>query len=99
VWVSRSGLEAGRAPFSLGGYVRRYSGTADLLALKRLMPDQWAERIIEAMENHDGRVPAAAESLGVSKRVMYRWLGEKRFRSLWGPLLERGTRDDNDGDA
>ena len=62
--------------------MRRYSGTADLCALKRLLPEEWAETVASAMEKHDGRVPEAAESLGVSKRLMYRWLGEMRLRGV-----------------
>jgi len=48
----------------------------DLLATRIKDPLDWRNSIYNAMAKHDGRVPDAAQSLGVSGRTLYRNLEE-----------------------
>ena len=45
-------------------------------ALRVLHPEQWAKKVRAAMKASDGRIPEAAESLGVSMRTLFRWLSD-----------------------
>ena len=49
---------------------------SDLLATRIKDPLDWRNDISNAMAKHDGRVPDAAKSLGVSGRTLYRNLEE-----------------------
>jgi hypothetical protein len=45
-------------------------------ALKIADPARWEVLVRREMKRADGRIPAAAESLGVSVRQLHRWLAE-----------------------
>ncbi len=49
-------------------------------ALRLVDPEKWSREVRKAMRAAGGRVPDAAETLGVSKRTLFRWLDD--------PLLE-----------
>jgi hypothetical protein len=51
-------------------------------ALRHVNPREWERRIRVAMRAAAGRIPAAAEQLGVSKRQLFRWLGLPQFADL-----------------
>lgn len=51
-------------------------------ALRILDPEKWERAVRKAMVDADGRIPDAAEALGVSLRQMYRWLADERFAGL-----------------
>ena len=50
----------------------------------------WEKRVREAMVKAHGSVPEAAGLLGISRRQLERWLGEKMFlglpRTIKGPV-------------
>ncbi len=45
-------------------------------ALKILDPAKWEALVRREMKRADGRIPVAAEALGVSVRQLHRWLSE-----------------------
>lgn len=45
-------------------------------ALRVLDAEKWARTVRKAMRDADGRIPDAAEGLGVSIRQLFRWLGD-----------------------
>jgi hypothetical protein len=51
-------------------------------ALKVVDPTAWQKEIKKAMKNSKGRVKAAAESLGVSDRQLFRWLADPVFTNV-----------------
>jgi len=68
---------------------RRVSGRAfkpqnisDLLATRIKDPLEWRNDISNAMAKSDGRVPDAADRLGVSSRTLYRNLEEPDLRDV-----------------
>lgn len=62
----------------MGSPPRGPAGVERLLALRLLHPEQWVAVVYQAMADSEGRVPAAAERLGISERVLYQWLKENR---------------------
>lgn len=57
-------------------------GAKDLSSLRRLFPNEWASYIKKEMAEHGGRIPATAASLGVSVRLLYKWLTEEAFADV-----------------
>lgn len=45
-------------------------------ALKIANPAMWERRIRDAMRDAGGSIPKAAENLGVSQRMLFRWLAD-----------------------
>jgi len=61
-----------------------------LSALRIVDRDRWAREIKRAMKAADGRIPDAAEALGVHERSLYRWLDEPDFADV--PRVAVGVR-------
>lgn len=79
---------------------RRRSGRAfkpqnisDLLATRIKDPLEWRNDISNAMAKSDGRVPDAAERLGVSSRTLYRNLEEPDLRDVERAPMGRPEED------
>lgn len=51
-------------------------------ALRYLNPEEWERTIRKAMESSDGRVPEAAENLGVSSKQLWRMLKDPRLADI-----------------
>jgi DNA-binding NtrC family response regulator len=51
-------------------------------ALRILDPDKWARTIRKAMRDADGRIPDAAETLGIGMRQLYRLLADPRLADV-----------------
>ena len=51
-------------------------------ALRRVDPEAWAERVRAAIQKAGGRVPEAAQALGISPRQLWRLLKAGRFEGL-----------------
>lgn len=49
---------------------------SDIGALRVLDPTAWKKKIKETMAETGGRATAAAKLLGISERLMYRWLAQ-----------------------
>jgi len=60
----------------------RVHGIEAINALRLLHPVAFVELIYQTMSEHEGRIPAAAEALGVSQRALYRWLRESTFAGV-----------------
>lgn len=65
-------------------------------ALRVSNPDQWAKEVARAMKAARGNVGNAAESLGVSKRQLMRWLAELPEVPRSTPGRPRGTMVERD---
>jgi ActR/RegA family two-component response regulator len=61
-----------------------------LSALKVVDRERWAREIKRAMKASGGRIPDAAEALGVHERSLYRWLDEPDFEDV--PRVGVGVR-------
>lgn len=57
-------------------------GLTRMGALRRFDEAAWEREIRKAMEAAEGRIPDAAEALGVSTRTLYLWLEDQRFRDV-----------------
>lgn len=63
-------------------------------ALKVLDREKWAKKIRSAMSAAGGRIPDAAEAIGVGVRQLFRWLQDEDFADV--PRVENGLpRDGN----
>lgn len=62
-------------------------------ALKVSDPKAWREAVRSAMAEHEGKIPEAAESVGVSVPTFYRWLKTLPSvkRAPRGPRLKSGA--------
>jgi hypothetical protein len=63
-------------------------------ALRVVDADKWARAVRKAMREAQGRVPAAAEALGVSTRQLFRWLDDPRLQGI--ERAAQGTRPTDD---
>lgn len=52
---------------------------SELGALRVVDAEKWAKQVRQAMKRNEGRVPDAANELGVSTRTLFRWLAEDRL--------------------
>jgi transcriptional regulator with PAS, ATPase and Fis domain len=52
---------------------------SELGALRVVDAERWAKQVRQAMNRNAGRVPDAANELGVSPRTLFRWLAEDRL--------------------
>ena len=62
-------------------------------ALRVVSRGAWEAKVRKAMELSSGRVPDAAEALGVSTRQLFRWLEEPCFSNV--PRATNGAHRDN----
>lgn len=68
-------------------------GITRLGAMRRYDPERFEREVRKAMRDASGRIPRAAESLGVSVRTLYRWLDDANLSDV--PRAEVGTRPDS----
>lgn len=66
---------------------------SDLLATRIKDPLEWRNDISNAMDKSDGRVPDAADKLGVSTRTLYRNLEEPALDTIHRAPMGRPTGD------
>ena len=66
---------------------------SDLLATRIKDPLEWRNDISNAMDKADGRVPDAADKLGVSTRTLYRNLEEPALDTVDRAPMGRPTGD------
>ena len=60
-------------------------------ALRLAAPATWLELVDGALRAESGRVPEAAERLGVSKRVLQRWLAQTPELGRWHQASVSGS--------
>jgi len=65
----------------------------DLLATRIKDPLDWRNDVYNAMSQADGRVPDAADSLGVSTRTLYRNLEDKALDDVERAPMGRPSED------
>lgn len=63
-------------------------------ALRVVDPEKWSRAVRKAMRDAQGRVPTAAESLGVSPRQLFRWLDDPLLHGI--ERAAQGTRPNDD---
>lgn len=66
---------------------------SDLLATRIKDPLAWRNDITNAMSKHDGRVPDAADDLGISSRTLYRNLEEPELDDVDRAPMGRPPED------
>jgi hypothetical protein len=76
-----------------GGRAFKPQNISDLLATRIKDPLEWRNDISNAMAKADGRVPDAAERLGVSSRTLYRNLEEPDLRDVERAPMGRPEED------
>jgi DNA-binding NtrC family response regulator len=75
-------LQEKRKKRRVSGRTFKPQNITDLLATRIKDPLEWRTDISNAMAQSDGRVPDAADKLGVSTRTLYRNLEEPTLRDV-----------------
>lgn len=66
-------------------------------ALRLADPDKWAATVRDVMARTDGRIPEAAQELGISERQLFRWLDDPLLEGIERapPCIQHGPRKPN----
>jgi len=75
------------------GRMYKPQNISDLLATRIKDPLEWRNDIYNAMAKYDGRVPDAADDLGISSRTLYRNLEEPELDDVDRAPMGRPAED------